>query len=102
MPNRPGKRCILHTQRTDLPHRAGRNRAMSAPCARNDNNFCRLQHPPTGRYAGLGELPRCLICRPRVHSVLPADLYYVPAALCGELEYPDDVHPDAWQSCLGE
>lgn len=75
---------------------------MPAPCTRNDNNLCRLQHPPTSRYAGLGELPWYLVCHSRIHSVLPADLYYVPAARGGELEYPDDVHPDAWESYLGE
>ncbi|KAF4769992.1 hypothetical protein HAV15_011396 [Penicillium sp. str.  len=45
---------------------------------------------PAGRCLGLGELPRCSSCDPRVDPVLPADLHYLPVALRGELEYPHD------------
>lgn len=74
---------------------------MSTARARHHHHFRSVRAAPPGRCCGLGELPRCPSCDPRVDPVLPADLHYVPAALCRELEYPHDVHPDAGKSYLG-
>lgn len=74
---------------------------MSTARARHDHHFRSVRAAPAGRCCSLGELPGCPSCGPRVNPVFPTDIYYVPAALCGELEYPNDVHPDTGESCLG-
>lgn len=74
---------------------------MSTARACHNRHFPSGRAAPAGRCLGLGELPRCSSCDPRVDPVLPADLHYLPVALRGELEYPHDVYPDAGESCLG-
>lgn len=74
---------------------------MSTARARDDHPFPSVRAAPAGCCFGLGKLPRSPRCDPRVDPVLPADLYYLPAAVRGELEYPHDVHPDAGESYLG-
>lgn len=49
----------------------------------------------------LREHPRHSQHHPRRNPILPADLHHMGAETSSQSQYPDDVHPDAWELCVG-
>lgn len=77
------------------------NRHMPPPCLGDSHPLHRLCPPATIRPSRLGELPRNPRCHPRIYSVLPTNLYDLPASLRWEPKYPNDVHSDSGKFDLG-
>lgn len=89
------------SQSSHTPNCAGCDRTVHPPCLHHRYTLSLFHLCSTTESTRMGQFSRNIRNSPRIHTILPTDIYHIHAEEGGQLEHTHDAHTNSRKLCLG-